>query len=201
MRAVNEALRRRWVGGLNPIEMVVALGALIGLDRVYQGAGDAIFPAGALDESCHVLTAVLLVQLLPRRVREYSFWPVIVGSFAIDVDHIPGSLGYDFLTQGTPRPYTHSLLTLAVLVICGVLWRRRRPLLLGLALGVTLHFFRDLAENSSGVSLLWPFSDHAFSYPHSVYIAAMCGTVVVASAAWFASRVRLRSAAPDRPGR
>jgi membrane-bound metal-dependent hydrolase YbcI (DUF457 family) len=46
--------------------------------------------------------------------------------------------------------------------------------LLGLALGVLLHFFRDLAEgDGAGVSLLWPLSDHAFSYPHATYLVLM----------------------------
>lgn len=44
--------------------------------------------------------------------------------------------------------------------------------------GVLLHFLRDLAEgNGSGVSLLWPLSDHAFSYPHTTYLALMAGVI------------------------
>ena len=106
--------------------------------------------------------------------------PALIGSVAIDVDHIPQYLGYYFLTAGTPRPYTHSLLTIAVLlsIAFALVIRRHRLLFLGLALGVALHFFRDLAEgNGNGVALLWPFTDHAFSYPHSTYLALMACVV------------------------
>jgi membrane-bound metal-dependent hydrolase YbcI (DUF457 family) len=101
---------------------------------------------------------------------------------AIDLDHVPDRLGYDFLTQGTPRPYTHSLLTVAVVLLLAACWRRRRDPLMGVALGLAIHFFRDLAEHGSGVALLWPISDYSFSLPHAAYLAAMaiCAAIVVA---------------------
>jgi len=167
-------VRRRIVDGLRPVELVACLAVLLVDDWVYDRAGGSFAPAGPLDEIAHILTAMLVLQLLGRRVRDYApFW-VLLGSFAIDVDHIPGYLGSDFLTAGTPRPYTHSLLTIALLLATGLLWRRGRRPLWGLALGVTLHFLRDLAEGGdAGVSLLWPFTDHAFRYPHSEYVALM----------------------------
>ncbi|MDE3130422.1 MAG: hypothetical protein KGL16_04665, partial [Acidobacteriota bacterium] len=63
------------------------------------------------------------------------------------------------------------------------------------ALGVTLHFFRDLAEgNGSGVALLWPLSDHRYSYPHSTYLALMAG-VVAANLCLALLKLRPRAAA------
>ncbi len=122
--------------------------------------------------------------------------PALIGSVAIDLDHIPEYLGYRFLTVGTPRPYTHSLLTPLLLLTLALAMRRQRAVFLGLALGVLLHFFRDLAEgNGSGVSLLWPFSDHAFSYPHSTYLAMMA-CVVAADVLLGALSLRARAAAP-----
>ena len=59
-----------------------------------------------------------------------------------------------------------------------MLWRRRRYLLLGVAIGLAIHFWRDMAEGGSGVSLLWPFSYHSFQYPHAVYVAAMAAFVL-----------------------
>ncbi len=161
-------------------------------DWAYGRAGDSFFPGGPLDEIAHVLTALLILEALPRRVRDYApFW-VLLGSFAIDLDHIPGYLGYQFLTVGTPRPYTHSLLTLVALLAAGLAWRRGRLPLVGLTLGAVLHFVRDLAEGSgSGVSLLWPFTDHAFGYPHVAYVTLM---LVVTGAGVAIALVRERDA-------
>ncbi len=141
-------------------------------DWAFQQSGGSFFPGGPLDETAHLLTALLLLQALPPRWRAKIMVPALIGSVAIDLDHIPGYLGYNFLTVGTPRPYTHSLLTPLLLLALALAVRRHRAVFLGLALGVMLHFFRDLAEgNGSGVSLLWPFSDHAFSYSHTTYLA------------------------------
>jgi inner membrane protein len=169
-------VRRRIVDGLRAWELVCCLVLLLADDRLYDRAGYSFVPAGPLDEIAHILTALLILELLPRKVRDFApFW-VLLGSFAIDVDHVPGYLGYQFLTAGTPRPYTHSLMTIVVLLVAGLSWRRGRRALWALALGVTLHFLRDLAEgNGSGVPLLWPFTDHAFSYSHTAYVALMLG--------------------------
>lgn len=111
---------------------------------------------------------------------------------------MPQYLGHDFLTVGTPRPYAHSLLTVLVLVALALAFRRRRVLFTGLALGVVLHFFRDLAEgNGSGVALLWPLSDHGYSYPHATYLALLGAAVAVELGAALLSR----RARPERPRR
>jgi inner membrane protein len=122
--------------------------------------------------------------------------PALIGSVAIDLDHIPQYLGYRFFTVGTPRPYTHSLLTPLLLVALALGVRRYRTVFLGLALGVLLHFFRDLAEgNGSSVPLLWPLSDHAFSYSHSTYLVLMA-CVVAADLLLGALSLRARAAVP-----
>ena len=173
-------LRELWLGVPQPCRIAVAAVVLVVADHLYDQAGDSFVPGGPLDETAHIATAWLILQALPQWVRDRFFWPAIVGSFAIDVDHVPGALGYGFFTIGTPRPYTHSLLTLVALGLAGFLWERRRNLLWGFALGVALHFFRDLAEgDGSGISLLWPFSDHAFSYSHTLYLWLMAGVVAV----------------------
>jgi membrane-bound metal-dependent hydrolase YbcI (DUF457 family) len=101
---------------------------------------------------------------------------------AIDADHIPQHLGTQALTAGTPRPYTHSLLTLVVLGLGAVVWRRRREVLLGLCLGVTIHLWRDLSEPGSGVALLWPLSDRGFALAHWSYVAGVVVATAVAAA-------------------
>ena len=165
---------------LSPPQLLVCLAVLLAADWAYRRVGgDGFFPGAPLDEIAHFLTALLLLQWLPAGQRVRFAAPALFASVAIDLDHVPQYLGHRFLTVGTARPYGHSLLTVVALLTLALAARRHRRVLAGLALGVLLHFFRDLAEgNGSGVSLLWPLSDHAFNYPHGIYVA-----IVAAAAA------------------
>lgn len=141
-------------------------------------AGASFFPGAPLDESAHLLTALLLLQILPGRWRAGIAGPALLASVAIDLDHVPQYLGYQFLSSGTPRPYTHSLLTVVLLAGLAPAARRHRRLFAGLALGVVLHLFRDLGEGSgSAVPLLWPLRDRGYGYPHAAYLAMLVGVV------------------------
>ena len=142
-------------------------------------AGDSFFPGGPLDEIAHFLTALVVLWALGPRVWQRFLWPALIASVVIDLDHVPGRLGADFLTQGTPRPYTHSLLTIAVMLVAALTFRRRRDVFLGMSLGLAIHFFRDLSEPNSGVALLWPWSDRSFSLPHGSYVGAMAAVVLL----------------------
>ena len=139
---------------------LAAVALVLGLaDWGSQLAGDSVFPGGPLDETAHLATTVLVLWALGRRVGSRLWLPALIASVAIDVDHIPGQLGVDWLTAGTPRPYTHSLTTVLVALLLSAAWPRRRDVFRGVALGLTIHLFRDLAEHGSGVALLWPLSD------------------------------------------
>jgi inner membrane protein len=145
-------------------------------------AGDTVFPGGPLDETAHLLTTLLVLWALgPRACRRFLV-PALIASLAIDLDHLPGRLGADWLTAGTQRPYSHSLLTSAVVVAIALFWRRRRDLVLGIAIGLAIHFWRDMGEGGGGVSMLWPISYHSFQYPHGVYVAAMVVFVAIGAA-------------------
>ena len=100
---------------------------------------------------------------------------------AIDADHVPGALGYDFLTRGTPRPYSHSLLSIVAVLGAAGIWRSRRDVLLGLALGLAIHFWRDMSESDAGVSLFWPVSNHSFMLSHAGYLTAMAVLATIAA--------------------
>jgi membrane-bound metal-dependent hydrolase YbcI (DUF457 family) len=154
-----------------------------------QVSGDGVGPA-LLDETAHLMTGYLVLAALFRGAGWRFSVPLLAGSVLIDADHLPGALGYQFLTAGTQRPYTHSLLTLAALLIAAALWRHGRLPLLGLFAGVAFHFVRDLAERShAGVALLWPFSDHPYSFPHGLYLAGIgLLTVLALSRAGLAAR-------------
>lgn len=170
----------------------VAAAALILLlaDWAYRSVGDSVVPGGPLDELAHLMTTLIVLWALGRRACDRFLIPALVASVAIDADHVPAALGHHFLTRGTPRPYTHSLLTLAVVLLAAALWRSRRDVLLGVALGLTIHFWRDMSESGAGVSLAWPLSDHSFMLSHTGYLVAMAvfATVAVLSARFPARR-------------
>ena len=167
-----------------PSAMAVAVVALMlaAADFGSQLAGSSVVPGGPVDEVAHLLTTLLVFWTLGRRARRSFLLPALVASVAIDIDHIPAMLSQDFFTAGTPRPYTHSLLTVGLLSIAALAWRRRRDLLLGMAAGVAIHFVRDLAEPGTGVALLWPASNHSFSMGHGWYVALMGAVVLIAGA-------------------
>jgi hypothetical protein len=187
----------------------VAVAALAVADGLAEAAGGSTVPGGPFDELAHLLTTLLIVWLLPRSVgaetglsgavgvppnrRGGLLAGALAGSVLIDLDHLPGLLGAHWLTAGTPRPYTHSLLTISGVLGVAALWRFGRPLALGVAAGLAIHFWRDLAEPGSGVALLWPLSDRAFTLPHAEYVAAM--VAVAGVDAW---RLRRRPRSPRR---
>jgi len=164
---------------LSPVTLAVTAVLLAGADWGTRLAGDTVIPGGPLDEIAHLLTTLLLFWALGPRARERFLVPALIASVAIDLDHIPGRLGVDWLTAGTPRPYTHSLLTIAIVLASASVVRRRRDLLLGIAIGLAVHLWRDMGEGDSGVSLLWPISDHSFQYPHGAFVAVMAALVLI----------------------
>ena len=167
---------------LSPVTLSIAVIVLALADWGYTLAGDSFVPGGPLDETAHLMTTLLILWALGPRIYKRFMVPALIASVAIDADHIPGQLGANWLTAGTPRPYTHSLLTIVIVLAIAGLWRARRDLVLGIAIGLALHFFRDLAEGDAGASLLWPVSYHSFQYPHGVYVAIMAVVVMIDAA-------------------
>lgn len=171
--------------------LLVAALLLAGFDQAYQHAGSS-FGDGFLDEPAHLLTGFLFLAAVLRGAPLAFAGGLLAASVLIDLDHVPQYLGDYFLTHGTQRPYTHSWVTLAALLLLAVLIRRPRavrPALLGAAIGIAVHFYRDMAEKTGvGVPLLWPFSDHEFTVPHDQYLAVMAVLLVVALARAAASR-------------
>lgn len=189
--------RSRLDRALSPPRVLLCLTILLASDWAYlHTGGNSFFPDGPLDEIAHFLTALLLLQLLPARPRARFAGPALFASVAIDVDHIPQYLGHRFLTIGTARPYGHSLLTVVVLLALALALSRHRRICTGLALGVLLHFIRDLGEGgSSAVSLLWPLSDHGFAYPHAAYLGLIAAVAAVQICVGLL-RPRVRAALP-----
>jgi membrane-bound metal-dependent hydrolase YbcI (DUF457 family) len=136
---------------------------------------------GLIDEPAHLATcAVMLIAALAltgKRMPPRFVAAALVSSVAIDLDHILGYLGSHLLMGSMPRPYTHSLLLVAVFVTVGALSRRRdlRQIWLGIACGVAAHLLRDLATGP-GVAFLWPLVIAPIRIPYALY----AGTLVVA---------------------
>ena len=120
---------------------------------------------GLFDWIGHLATGVVLIAAL--RPSSATAIGILLGSVLIDLDHIPGQLGTDILTAAAPRPYTHSLLTLIVVLALARL--RRSELLLGAAIGLAGHLVRDLGGGDA--VLFWPVSWSEQSVPFAVYVS------------------------------
>jgi membrane-bound metal-dependent hydrolase YbcI (DUF457 family) len=140
-----------------------------------------------VDERAHLATctvALLSLMVLARnRLPARFVAAALVASVAIDIDHLPRYLGSHMMTGDLPRPYTHSLLLVAVLLGLGLALKRRDQSLvvLGLAFGVSAHLLRDLATGP-GVPMLWPVSSEAMVIPYPLFagsLALLVATIAV----------------------
>ena len=162
-----------------------------------------LISSGLLDEVAHLATAALGLMVLvcfidvPRRF----YVAALVASVAIDLDHIPLYLG---LGNPDQRPVTHSLATVAVFAVAAAAGRRHRAVLAGVAVGLVLHFARDIAEGPPGVRMLWPLQQAAWTASYGWFlgmiIAFTAARLVLVSTGIPHRRIRLFQppAAPDR---
>ena len=162
---------------------LAALGLVAGLDALSDSAETgSLLLLGLLDEPAHFATVWLfLAAFLPVQYRTIYLW-ALVGSVAIDVDHVPLYLWHVLAADADSRPVTHSLATVVVLAAAAaVASPRLRSPLLGLALGTVLHFVRDLAEGP-GVPWLWPLSTADVTLPYAAYLTMLTVVAVTAVA-------------------
>jgi inner membrane protein len=164
----------------------------IALIDLWLDAGPrTLWQTGVADETAHLLTAILLLSLLPKALPDRFFAGALVGAVAIDLDHLPLILGSDLLTRETNRPLSHSLLSIMVaLALAAIAPARWRATLLGIGAGFALHFWRDMATSTAGVPLLWPLQKTGFVLPYSVYFASLiaCVAVMAARQLWQVAR-------------
>ena len=133
---------------------------------------------GAADWTGHLATTAIIVAAIPRRLPP----ALIAGAFLailIDLDHLPDLFGAEGITDQTPRPLSHSLVTVLAIGGIAAAVRARAPrygdFALGVAIGVPMHLLRDVFTGP-GVALLWPL-DTVAEGPFLVYLA---GLIVVA---------------------
>jgi hypothetical protein len=170
----------------SPVRFRLVLGSLlvVGVADLltwrWKGAPYAV--QGLLDEPAHAATGVLALTAFVAELQAPVALAVLAGSLLIDADHLPHVLGSDVFEHGIPRPYTHSLGTIVVLMGVTLLMRteRRRRLILIATLALALHFFRDSAEpGGPGVSLLWPVSDHGVTVAYGWYAGVLAGLAAI----------------------
>jgi inner membrane protein len=174
---------------------ILALAAVCGLDAVIAVRHWPIPALGLLDEAGHLLTAiVLLAASTSARIPRLTPW-ALLGAVAIDVDHIPlYTFAPRFVVSG--RPPTHSLITVLALLIAALVFKVVRVPLLGIAMGICLHFVRDVATGP-GLPLFWPFSRSTVMAPYGLYVAVVA--VAAAIAIGRLARLHCRSR-PNSPG-
>lgn len=184
--------------------MIALVGTVVAVDLawglVVGSTGSLAF--GLIDEPAHIATCLvaLLAVVTLRRFRPWAPFvaAALIASFAIDVDHIPAYLGWHSLTGGVPRPYSHSLLTVAVLLACG--WALRgdsRKVALGLAFGVATHLLRDLSTGP-GVPLLWPATEAVVVLPYAVFAGVLSLAALIAAARGPSAQTELLRSALSR---
>lgn len=178
---------------------IALAGAVLALDLLWSlvegSTGHLAY--GLVDEPAHLATcAVALLALLALGGQPPARFVVaaLIASVAIDVDHIPGYLGWDWMTGSLARPYSHSLLFVAALAALGLLSRNRNLRLasLGLAFGLAMHLLRDLATGP-GVPLAWPISGEIVSTPYALFASTLA---LMVGAAAMPPRRRLAPALP-----
>ena len=186
---LGRALPRR----ASPGPVLIALAALLLLDRLQFARGWPTVVVGALDEPAHLLTTWLaLAALAPRAGARLRAW-ALVGSVVIDLDHVPFFLGWQPIVSPVGRPVTHSLtVVVGVLLLAAVPVLRRAAL--ALAAGVLSHLARDLATGP-GVPLLWPLSPDGWTVPYGAYVACL----VLAAAVALVRAVRGARPGPPEP--
>ena len=138
---------------------ILLAGVACGFDAANRMLQLGLLGTGVLDEVAHLATAALglLVLACFIDVPARFYFAALVASVAIDLDHIPLHLGLLEADQG--RPFTHSLATVAVFMGAAAVSRRHGAVLAGVAIGLLLHFARDIAEGPPGVRMLWPIQE------------------------------------------
>lgn len=158
---------------------MVATGFVFGTDAFLLRHGLPRPIEAILDESAHLITALLLADGLGRTAREVLIGGAL-GATMLDADHIPMELGRDLLTRDAGRPVTHSLPALCLLSLAAAASGRWRLRIGSAAFGLATHMVRDLA--TGGMPLWWPLTRRKATIPYAWYAALLIGLLAAGNA-------------------
>lgn len=153
-----------------------------GIDVVRQRQW-SLLPAALLDESAHVVTALLAHGALRLPVTSDALVGTIAGATLLDADHVPHHLGWRLLTRDTERPLTHSLASVIVVAVAALVAPARwRQLIACAAFGAATQLVRDTGTGS--VPLWWPANRSEVRMPYALYAAFLLACAAALGAPW-----------------
>lgn len=187
-RRVFAHVEQQFCARLPAAPAAAAIGVLA-VDLVISSNSWSIPVLGGLDEVGHLFTAAIILLALPLPAgRRLAPW-ALLGAVTIDADHVPlYTFAKEFSVGG--RPPTHSFVTALALLSAGSALPAVRIPCVGLALGVCLHFVRDVSTGP-GLPLFWPVADVSVRWPFTAYLVIL-GVATVAATA----RLRRRRTSP-----
>ena len=155
-------------GNLGSFRLLACPLLLAGIAFVFDGANRLVhygpLSAAPLDEPAHLATArpqacwswrvSSTYRCASTSRRSLRPWPSTWIAYPLYL----GLLG-----NQNERPFTHSLATVAVVTGAAAASRRHRAVLAGTAIGLLLHFARDIVEGPPGVRMLWPLQQTAWT--------------------------------------
>lgn len=158
---------------LPPAALAVLVVLVVVVEGILALEPPTLFLGGA-DWIGHLATTAIIVAAIPRPLPR----ALIAGAFLallIDLDHIPDLFADAGINDETPRPLSHSLVTVLVVGGTAAAVRARAPryadFALGVAIGVPMHLLRDVFTGP-GVGLFWPL-DTVVEGPFLVYLAGL----------------------------
>lgn len=167
-----------------PLLPAALVAVIVGADLISRRVPFDILVTGLLDEPAHLSTAALVLLAVAGGHRLAAAPTVTLSAMAasvlIDVDHVPLYAGVPWVADIGGRPYTHSFATVVGLLAVWLLAGRRWPVVVGAAIGVCLHFVRDVATGP-GLPLWWPLSSVDVRLPYRWYLIAVVALGLVAT--------------------
>lgn len=151
---------------------LAALGVVLLVDAFLYVFSVRLVVLGVLDQTAHLATALIVFFLVAPYTSGYFKLGVIAGTVLIDLDHIPALWDSALFTTQDGRHVSHSILTIAIML--GLVWILKgsaQRAMLGVALGIMVHFFRDLA--TGGIPLWWPIDSQTVEISYVVYMTTL----------------------------
>ena len=176
--------RRNWTDACasSPLLPVLLFVLVVVVDAGRSTRPLSLLLDGVTDEVAHGATAALALlclysgSTLRRQARLAT--AALLASVLIDLDHVLLYAGVPHVAANG-RPYSHSGVTVGLLLVLSCAWPRRRMVLRGAALGVTLHLLRDVATGP-GLPIWSSEGSFDLRVPYSWYATALAFFAVIA---------------------